>query len=128
MHLYHQQKPLREFCKKNGIRVTAYAPLGSPGARKGLHPEQSEIEFPNPLGLPVVLEIAKSHGKSTVQVLLRHATQGGAVVIPSSRKSNHIKDNIEIFDFELSEEEIKKLDSLDKGERGKIFDYTFLKG
>ena len=108
--------------------MTGYAPLGSPHARKGLHPEQTAEEFPDPLKLPIVSEIAKNHGKSNVQVLLRHSVQGGVVVIPGSKNPDHLKSNLDIFDFELTEEEMRKLDALDKGERGKIFDYKFLKG
>ncbi|OXU22457.1 hypothetical protein TSAR_011418 [Trichomalopsis sarcophagae] len=128
VHAYHQQKPLIEFCQKNGIIVTGYAPLGSPGARKELHPGQTEEEFPDVFKLPVVNEIAKKHGKSVVQILLHHLVQNGIAVIFSSKNPNHLKENIEIFDFELTEDEMKSLDALDKGERGKIFDYKFLKG
>lgn len=128
VHAYHQQKPLIEFCQKNGIIVTGYAPLGSPGARKHFHPDQTEQEFPNVFKLPVVNEIAKTHGKSVVQILLRHLVQKGIAVIPSSKNPNHLKENVEIFDFELTQDEVNRLDALDKGERGKIFDYKFLKG
>ncbi|KAJ8670148.1 hypothetical protein QAD02_001407 [Eretmocerus hayati] len=128
VHLYHQQVPLREFCQKHGILVTAYAPLGSHEARKAFHPEQSEIEFPNPLKHSNISEIAKGNGKSTAQILLRHLVQNGHVVIPGSKKPNHIADNLKILDFELPDEEMEVMNSLDKGDRGKVFDYKFLKG
>lgn len=128
MHAYHQQKPLREFCKKHGIIVTAYAPLDSPGARNFFNPNIPKSEFPNLLSHPLVTEIAKEHKKTTAQVLLRHSVQGGAVVIPGSKNIAHLKDNLNIFDFELTEEQMNKLNALDKGDRGKVFDYKFIKG
>jgi alcohol dehydrogenase (NADP+) len=117
-----------EFCQKNGIVVTAYAPLGSPKARQSLHPEQTELEFPNPFKLPIVNKISKKYSKSNAQILLRHLVQKGIAVIPSTKNVDHLTSNLEVFDFELSREEMTEFDALDKGRKGKIFDYKFLKG
>ncbi|CAH0551981.1 unnamed protein product [Brassicogethes aeneus] len=130
VHAYCQQRELTELCKKLNITVTAYSPLGSPGANNHFSSKYnySLDNFPDILGHPVVKEISENHGKSTGQVLLRHHLQHGITVIPKSSNSERIKQNIDVFDFELSEEEMEKLDSLDKGEEGRIFDFKFFKG
>lgn len=113
---------------KHNIVVTGYAPLGSAGARKGLRPEQNQEDFPNLLTHPVVTEIAKNHNKSSVQILLRHSVQGKIAVIPGSKNPNHLASNLDIYDFELTDDEVRRMNALDKGEEGKIFNYKFLKG
>lgn len=85
-------------------------------------------DFPDILGEPIVQEIAKSHKKSPGQTLLRHLIQNGIVVIPKSGNPKRIKENIDIFDFELTNVEMAKMNELDKGEEGRIFDFRFFKG
>lgn len=113
---------------KHGIAVTGYAPLGSSGAREVLRPEQNPKDFPSLLKHPVVSEIAKNHGKSTAQILLRHAVQGQIAVIPGSKNPDHLVSNLDIFDFELTDDEVQRMNALDKGEDGKVFNYKFFKG
>uniref|UniRef100_A0A0A9YPT7 1,5-anhydro-D-fructose reductase n=2 Tax=Lygus hesperus TaxID=30085 RepID=A0A0A9YPT7_LYGHE len=72
-----------------------------------------------PMQDPVVLEIAKKYGKSPGQVLLRFLVQSGIAVIPRSSKPERVKQNIDIFDFELSENDYNKLKALEKGEAGR---------
>ncbi|XP_015585193.1 1,5-anhydro-D-fructose reductase-like isoform X2 [Cephus cinctus] len=130
LHVYIQQKPLREFCKKQKIAVTAYSPLGSPGSKtffQGMSKYDPD-KFPNLLGHPVVQKIAEAHKKTTAQVLLRHLVQQGIIVIPKSSSPDRIKSNADIFDFELSNEELKQMDALDRGAAGRIFDFLFVKG
>lgn len=85
-------------------------------------------DFPDILGHPLVTEIARKYSKTPGQILLRHLVQKDITVIPKSGNPKRIKDNISIFDFELSQEDVEKLDSLDKGEEGRIFDFMFFKG
>jgi len=116
-HVYFQNKEVRETCKKHGITFCAYAPFGSPG-RKELYAKRGQnFVDPGILNDPVVLAIAKAHGKTSAQVLLRFLAQQDVVVIPKSVSSKRIHENAEIFDFELSGEEMKALEKLERGER-----------
>lgn len=130
MHAYHQQKSLREFCRARNIAVTAYSPLGSPGAKAHFQSKYnySPEKFPDLLGHPVVQKIAASHNKTTAQVLLRQLVQEGVIVIPKSSSPERIKCNMDLFDFTLTDEEIATLDALDKGLSGRIFNFLFFKG
>ncbi|KAJ1528302.1 hypothetical protein ONE63_006725 [Megalurothrips usitatus] len=126
LHLYHQQKAIVDFCKKNNVAVTAYSPLGSPGS-KWLSLISGK-ELPDLLSLPDVVEIAARHNKTAAQVVLRHTVQRGIIVIPKSSNPGRIQQNIDIFDFTLSDSEMAKLDALDKGLEGKLFDMKFIGG
>lgn len=129
LHVYMQQRPLVDFCKKNGITVTAYSPLGSRGLGTFLTMMgASKVETPDLISNPVVVEIAEKHKKSPGQVLLKHIVQRGIVAIPKSTNQDRIIQNIQLFDFELSPEDMAKLNSLDKGKDGRILDLKFLKG
>lgn len=85
-------------------------------------------DFPDILGHPTVTELAEKYKKMPGQVLLRHLIQQDIIVIPKSGNPNRIKANIDIFDFQLSDEDIMKLDALDRGENGRIFNFLFFKG
>lgn len=130
LHAYMQQRPLREYCRKNNISITGYSPIGSPGAKQHFQTKYnySADRFPDLLGHTTVKEIANAHNKTTAQILLRHAVQGGVIVIPKSANPDRIKSNIEIFDFVLTEDEMKKLNALDHGDEGRIFNFLFFKG
>ncbi|KAJ8923970.1 hypothetical protein NQ315_006746 [Exocentrus adspersus] len=130
LHAYLQQKELRETCKKLNIAITAYSPLGSPGANNHFNAKYnySLDDFPDILGHPTVKELAEKYQKTPGQILLRHLVQQDIIVIPKSGNPERIKTNIDIFNFDLSEEDIRKLDALDKDEEGRIFDFLFFKG
>lgn len=130
LHAYMQQKELREVCKELNVAVTAYSPLGSPGANKHFSTKYNYNfeDFPDILGHPTVANIANTHGKSPGQILLKHLVQKGVIVIPKSGNPKRIKENISIFDFDLSNEEVEMLDGLDKGDKGRIFDFKFFNG
>ncbi len=95
------QERLLSFCREHDIVLEAYSPL-TKGAR---------------LSDPVLKEIGAAHGKSSAQVLIRWALQHDLVVIPKSARPGHIRENAEVFDFDLSGEEIARLDGLDEGLR-----------
>ncbi|XP_076030370.1 uncharacterized protein LOC143018667 [Oratosquilla oratoria] len=117
---YHIQKELRNLCEQNNIAVCGYAPLGAP--------YQENVEGPILLENPVVLKIAAQHKKTSAQVLLRYMIQLNIIVIPKSSKAERIKENFEVFNFELTAEEMAELNNLDRGKKGKLFTFTFLKG
>lgn len=85
-------------------------------------------EFPNILGHPIVLELVNKYNKSPAQILLKHLVQQNIVVIPKSANAKRIAENLNVFDFELTEEDIGKLDTIDRGEQGRIFNFLFFKG
>ncbi|KAL1131397.1 hypothetical protein AAG570_011014 [Ranatra chinensis] len=128
MHVYFQQKELMEFCSKNGITVCAYGPLGSSGLidfTKSMGCSTEGIYAP--LSDPEVKAISEVHKKTPAQILLRFLIQLGSAVIPKSSNPERIKQNIDIFDFELSSEEMEKLKKLDKGKEGRMFQKGFFK-
>ena len=100
-HLYCQRQAEHEWERKYGVAHMAYAPLGQGHANEMF----SE---------PVVREIAAKYGKTPAQILLRRTIQDGVTVIPKSVHSERIIENISIFDFELTSEEMAALRSLDK--------------
>ncbi|ODM90835.1 1,5-anhydro-D-fructose reductase [Orchesella cincta] len=120
VHAYFQQKELRKFCKDNGITVSAYAPLGSPGRREAFIGSQG---IPQVMSDPIVAGIAEKHGKSTAQVLIRFLFQDDVTALPKSSSAQRITHNFNIFDFTLSTDELIDLRSLDKGEVGRTFNY-----
>lgn len=111
LHPYNAQTNLVEFCQYKNIIVTAYSPLGRPGVIKEIGTELLLIEDPN------ILAIAKTHGKSPAQVLIRWAMQRNTIVIPKSTNPENIKANINVFDFELSEQEMASISKLDRKHR-----------
>ncbi len=74
----------------------------------------------------VVTTIAKKHNKSPAQVILRHQIQQGIIAIPKSVKQHRIKENFDIYDFSLSDAEMAKMNSLDKGSKSRSFAFRFL--
>ncbi|KAL5970400.1 Aldo-keto reductase family 1 member A1-B [Taenia solium] len=93
---------LIEYAQSVGLVVTGYAPFGSPGTTP---------EFTSPLEVPCVTEIAKRHGKTPGQILIRHGIQRGLVVIPKSGTPQRICENIDVFNFELSADEMATLNA-----------------
>ena len=99
-HLFCHRKSESEWLKKYGLAHQAYAPLG-----QGRANEMFENE--------VVKEIADGHGKTSAQIALRFLIQNGISVIPKSVHIDRIKENIDVFDFALTGEEMKALSALD---------------
>ena len=102
-HPYFAQDELRRTLDKYGIKIMSWYPLG--------HGDKSLINE------PVFTELAAKYGKSNAQVILRWHTQMGFVVIPGSKNVAHIKDNADIFDFTLTDDEMAKIAKLNKGVR-----------
>lgn len=110
-HPYLNQSELMEFCAKHQISVTAYSPLGSPAS-----PYEKPGQYPI-LQNPTVIALANKYKKSAAQVLLRYQLDRENVVIPRSATKEHMAENIDIFNFSLSKEDIMELDSLDMNGR-----------
>ncbi|PJN90270.1 aldo/keto reductase [Bacillus sp. mrc49] len=101
LHPLLTQSEIRNYCEKNEIKVEAWSPLG-----RG-----------NLLEEPTINHIAKKHGKSPAQVLIRWHLQHDIVVIPKSITPARIEENAQVFDFSLSLNEMNQVDSLNKNER-----------
>ncbi|XP_060553277.1 aldo-keto reductase family 1 member B1-like isoform X2 [Ruditapes philippinarum] len=110
-HLHLSNSKLHNYCQENGIVLQAYGPLGSPGNKSEPPPRCLEE--------PVLLEIAKAKNKSPAQVNLRFLLQRGLSVVPKSVRPQRIQENFQIYDFELSPEEMKLLLDLNKDYRFK---------
>ncbi|XP_051160756.1 aldo-keto reductase family 1 member B1 isoform X2 [Leptopilina boulardi] len=123
LNVYFQQNELIEFCKENEITVTAYSPLGS----RGLATLFGKIEIvPNLLLDPTIHEIATKHNKTPAQIALRFILEKNISVIPKSRNTERIYENIDIFDFELDSEDVIELNNLDMGSEARILDFASL--
>jgi diketogulonate reductase-like aldo/keto reductase len=111
LHPYFQQPEVEAFNAEHGIVTQAWSPIGGiTFYRDGEHTSTLED--------PVIAEIARAHGKSPAQVMLRWGLQHGRSVIPKSTKPERIAENIDVFDFELTAEEMSAIDGLDTGHRG----------
>lgn len=102
-HPYFTQKELRKTLDKYDIKLMSWYPLG--------HGDTTLLNE------NVFKSLGKKYGKNPVQIILRWHTQMGFVVIPGSKNVNHIKDNLDIFDFALTDDEMTEIAKLDKGVR-----------
>ncbi|XP_054160698.1 9,11-endoperoxide prostaglandin H2 reductase-like [Oppia nitens] len=95
-HPQLNQQPLIDYCTKQGIHLTAYSPLGAGTLIKD----------------PTITAIGKRYNKTAAQVLIRYEVQRGIIAIPKSLKKNYIKENIDVFDFELTTDDMKTLNDM----------------
>merc|ERR1712071_722061 len=127
LHAYLQQHSLRDLCMKHDISVCAYAPLGSKGRTDfNIKPNVQAPVVPLVLEDPLVLKIAQAHAKTPAQILLRHLVQQNVIVVPKSVSQNRIKENLNIFDFVLTDREMNQLNKLDRNVRTFTFDSNFI--
>ena len=102
-HPYFPQTELKKVLAQTGMGLMAWYPLG--------HGDKALI------GEPVFGELAAKYGKSNAQIILRWHVQSGNIVIPGSKNPDHIRDNFDIFDFELTGEDMEKIAGVDKNVR-----------
>lgn len=105
IHPYYQEKEVVEFMHKNGIVIEGWYPFGGRGWTGAMFADET------------LQEIAEVHGKSPAQVILRWDLQNGVAVIPGSSNPEHQKENISVFDFELTEDEMARINALDRNEK-----------
>ncbi|XP_078257923.1 aldo-keto reductase family 1 member B1 isoform X2 [Rhinoraja longicauda] len=115
LHPYLTQPELVEFCTSRNIALTAYSPLGSPGRSLAFLNDSADPK--DLLGDPVVKMIADKHSKSPAQILLRFHIQRNIATIPKSVSPERIRQNTEVFDFELTEDDLQLLLGLNRNWR-----------
>lgn len=103
VHPYSQEQALKQFLAQEGMVIQAWYPLG--------HGDKALINE------PLFTELAQKYGKSNVQIILRWHIQDGNIVIPGSKNAEHIRDNFDLFDFSLSDEEMAKIAAMDQKKR-----------
>jgi diketogulonate reductase-like aldo/keto reductase len=113
MHPYLTQEKLVRFCHDQGILVTAFSPLGAPSyVSIGMATESDSV-----LNEPAVRDAAARHNKTPAQIVLRWAVQRGTAAIPKTTRPERLRENLSIFDFELSSAEISAITSLNRSRR-----------
>jgi diketogulonate reductase-like aldo/keto reductase len=100
-YIYEQQRPVLEFCRDQGILVEAYSPLRRVGSEE----------------TPALQTVAERHGKSPQQIVLRWCIQQDSIPLPRSRNPAHLRSNFDVFDFELSDQDMREINSISDGER-----------
>ncbi len=105
IHPYYQEQEVVPFIQEKGIVVQCWYPLGGRGYTKELLTDET------------ITAIASAHGVSAAQVILRWDLQRGVVVIPGSSNPDHIRENLDLFSFELTSEEMDRIAALDRGEK-----------
>ncbi len=103
VHPYYQEKQLKTFLDNEGIVIQAWYPLG--------HGDKALLEE------PLFSALGKKYGKSNAQIILRWHIQSGNIVIPGSKNPDHIKDNFDLFDFALTDDEMAQIAALDQQKR-----------
>jgi aldehyde reductase len=110
-HPFLNQENLIKFCSQNGIQVTAYSPLGAPA-----NPWAQEGD-PSPMKEEAVIKVGEKYGKSPAQVMLKYQLQRGLVIIPKSVSKERIHQNLQLFDFTLTDEDMKTINGLNRNRR-----------
>ena len=100
LHPYYGRKKLKEFLVENGIAIEAWYPLG--------HGNKKLI------GNPLFAKLSEKYGKTPSQIILRWHVQSGNIIFPKTRSDAHMKENLGIFSFELSAEDMNAINALDK--------------
>lgn len=103
IHPYSQEKEMKEFLTSQGMVIQAWYPLG--------HGDKTLLEE------PLFAKLGRKYGKSSAQIILRWHLQDGNVVIPGSKNPEHIRANFDLFDFELTREEMAEIEALNKDKR-----------
>lgn len=101
-HPYLQQKELKAFCKEHDIFIESWSPLHQGG-------EVLEDD--------IIVQLSQKHGKTPAQIVIRWHLQENAIVIPKSVTPSRIKENINVFDFELTDEDMKQIAQINRNER-----------
>ncbi|GAA5036052.1 aldo/keto reductase [Microbacterium fluvii] len=111
LHPYHSQPALQRAHAARGILTQAWSPIGG----ITFYPGPWGDERRNVMQDPVLVALGEAHGRSTAQIMLRWHLQQGRSAIPKSTKSERVAENFDVFDFELSPDELARIDALDTG-------------
>lgn len=103
VHPYYQEKELKKFLSHEDIKIQAWYPLGHGDSKL--------------LNEPYFTQLAQKYDKTNAQIILRWHIQDGNIVIPGSKNNDHIKDNFDVFDFKLTENEMSEISALDCNKR-----------
>ena len=109
LHPNYQQRELADYCRENGVAVTAWKPIN-----------RGEV-----LSSPALVKAGEAHGKTPAQVALRWQLQHGNIIIPKSSHKGRIEENLKLFDFSLSDEEMAAIDALETGVTDAKDPFTF---
>ena len=112
-HVYLQQPKLLRYCAEQGVHVTGFSPLGAGSYVSINMASESDSTLQN----PVVLAIAQQLQRTPAQVMLRLGVQQGSSVIPKSSRQERLAENLALFDFQLSEQQMAELAGLDQHRR-----------
>ncbi|CAN6242841.1 unnamed protein product [Urochloa humidicola] len=110
-HPYFQRDSLVKFCQKHGICVTAHTPLGGSTANTEWFGSVSCLDD------PIINSLAEKYGKTPAQLVLRWGLQRNTVVIPKTSKVERLQENFEVFNFEISGEDMEKIKAIDRNYR-----------
>lgn len=113
LHPYFPQHELRQFGKDNNIAIESWSPIGGSGGGGGSPVKDSPL-----LSQPVLESIGAKYNKTPAQVVIRWHIQNNLVVIPKSVHKQRIIENLNVFDFKLSSDDMSSIDSLETGKRG----------
>jgi D-xylose reductase len=113
MHPYLTQNNLLRFCQDSDIAVTAFSPFGASSYVPLSMADENESLFDD----PAIESIAAAHGKSVGQIALRWGVQRGTVTIPKTQTAAHLKENLDIYDFELSDDDMLTIDQMNRDRR-----------
>jgi len=109
MHPYFVRQPFVDFHKKFNVSITAYAPIGSPG----INFRPDSVKTLDLFVEPIIKELAEKYSKSPAQVILAWHVSRGIIIIPKTTKEERLPENIQVLDFKLTEEEVKRIETLD---------------
>jgi D-xylose reductase len=113
LHPFLTQEKLLRFCREEGILVTGFSPLGASSyVSIGMATAGESV-----LEQPAVIEAARRHGKTPAQIVLKWGVQRGTAVVPKTSRIDRLAENLALFDFELSAEEMQAIGALDRGRR-----------
>lgn len=101
LHPYFTQTRLKSYLEEKGIAIEAWYPLGH-GSKKLI-------------GDPVIVKLSEKYGKTPSQIILRWHVQSSNIIFPKTKSEQHMRENADIFSFQMSEEDMKSIDALDKG-------------
>ena len=113
LHPFLTQEKLLRFCREQHVAVTAFSPLGAGSyVQLGMAREDESA-----LEQPIVREVARRHGRSPAQILLRWGVQRGTAVIPKTARADRLRENLALFDFELDADDMRAISALNCNRR-----------